>query len=126
LERHLHNNGTRVIKFFLHLSKEEQRRRFLQRIDRPEKNWKFSQADIEERAFWPQYMDAYEKCLSATSTHKSPWYIVPADDKHNTWLIVSEIILEVLQSLKMSYPVPSEARRRELLAIREQFLKCAE
>jgi PPK2 family polyphosphate:nucleotide phosphotransferase len=126
LERHLHDNGTRVIKFFLHLSKEEQRRRFLQRIDRPEKNWKVSQADIEERAFWPQYMDAYEKCLSATSTHESPWYIVPADDKHNTWLIVSEIILETLQSLKMSYPMPSEARRRELLAIREQFLKCAE
>jgi PPK2 family polyphosphate:nucleotide phosphotransferase len=125
-ERHLHDNGTRVIKFFLHLSKEEQRRRFLQRIDRPEKNWKFSQADIEERAFWPQYMDAYEKCLSATSTHESPWYIVPADDKHNTLLIVSEIILETLQSLKMSYPMPSEARRRELLAIREQLLKCAE
>jgi PPK2 family polyphosphate:nucleotide phosphotransferase len=126
LERHLHDNGTRVIKFFLHLSKEEQRRRFLQRIDRPEKNWKFSQADIEERAFWPQYMDAYEKCLSATSTHESPWYIVPADDKHNAWLIVSEIILETLQSLKMSYPMPSEAHRRELLAIREQLLKCAE
>jgi PPK2 family polyphosphate:nucleotide phosphotransferase len=126
LERHLHDNGTRVIKFFLHLSKEEQRRRFLQRIDRPEKNWKVSQADIEERAFWPQYMDAYEKSLSVTSTHESPWYIVPADDKHNTWLIVSEIILETLQSLKMSYPMPSEARRRELLAIREQFLKCAE
>ena len=126
LERHLHDNGTRVIKFFLHLSKEEQRRRFLQRIDRPEKNWKFSQADIEERAFWPQYMDAYEKCLSATSTHESPWYIVPADDKHNTWLIVSEIILETLQNLKMSYPMPSEARRRQLLAIREQLLKCAE
>jgi PPK2 family polyphosphate:nucleotide phosphotransferase len=125
-ERHLHDNGTRVIKFFLHLSKEEQRRRFLQRIDRPEKNWKFSQADIEERAFWPQYMDAYEKCLSATSTHESPWYIVPADDKHNTWLIVSEIILETLQSLKMSYPMPTEARQRELLAIREQLLKCAE
>jgi PPK2 family polyphosphate:nucleotide phosphotransferase len=126
LERHLHDNGTRVIKFFLHLSKEEQRRRFLQRIDRPEKNWKFSQADIEERAFWPQYMDAYEKCLSTTSTHESPWYIVPADDKHNTWLIVSEIILETLQSLKMSYPMPPEARRRELLGIREQLLKCAE
>jgi PPK2 family polyphosphate:nucleotide phosphotransferase len=126
LERHLHDNGTRVIKFFLHLSKEEQRRRFLQRIDRPEKNWKFSQADIEERAFWPQYMDAYEKCLSTTSTHESPWYIVPADDKHNTWLIVSEIILETLQSLKMSYPMPTEAHRRELLGIREQLLKCAE
>jgi len=126
LERHLHDNGTRVIKFFLHLSKEEQRRRFLQRIDRPEKNWKFSQADIEERAFWPQYMDAYEKCLSTTSTHESPWYIVPADDKHNTWLIVSEIILETLQNLKMSYPMPTEAHRRELLGIREQLLKCAE
>src|SRR5580704_12408674 len=83
LERHLHTNGTRIVKFFLHLSKEEQRRRFLARIDEPEKNWKFSMADIEEREFWKQYMKAYEACLSATSTNQSPWYVVPADDKLN-------------------------------------------
>jgi PPK2 family polyphosphate:nucleotide phosphotransferase len=123
LERHLHDNGTRVIKFFLHLSKEEQRQRFLQRIDEPEKNWKFSQADIEERAFWPQYMKAYEKCLSATSTRAAPWFIVPADDKDNARLIVSEIILETLAGLKMSYPKTTEERHQELLAIREQLVK---
>ena len=123
LERHLHENGTRIVKFFLHLSKDEQRRRFLQRIDDPEKNWKFSQADIEERAFWPQYMKAYEKCLEATSTRDAPWYIVPADDKHNARLIVSEIILQTLEALKMSFPKTSEERRRELLAIRDQMAK---
>ncbi len=123
MERHLHDNGTRVIKFFLHLSQEEQRQRFLQRIDEPEKNWKFSQADMEERAFWPQYMKAYEQCLSATSTHEAPWYVVPADDKDNARLIVSETILETLEGLKMSYPKVSEDRRRELLAIREQLAK---
>jgi PPK2 family polyphosphate:nucleotide phosphotransferase len=121
LERHLHDNGTRIVKFFLHLSKEEQRRRFLERIDDPAKNWKFSQADIEERAFWPQYMKAYEKCLSATSTGGAPWYVVPADDKPNARLIVSEIIVDTLEKLKMSYPVSSEERQRELLAIREQL-----
>jgi len=123
LERHLHDNGTRIVKFFLHLSKDEQRRRFLERIDDPEKNWKFSQADIEERAFWPAYMKAYEKCLGATSTHEAPWFIVPADDKENARLIVSEIILETLEGLKMSYPKTSDERRRELLAIREQLAK---
>jgi PPK2 family polyphosphate:nucleotide phosphotransferase len=121
LERHLHGNGTRIIKFFLHLSKDEQRKRFLQRIDEPEKNWKFSQADIEERAFWPAYMKAYAKCLGATSTSEAPWYIVPADDKQNARLIVSEIILETMQSLKMSYPETTDERRRELLAIRDQL-----
>jgi PPK2 family polyphosphate:nucleotide phosphotransferase len=123
LERHLDENGTRIIKFFLHLSKEEQRKRFLQRIDDPEKNWKFSPADIEERAFWPHYMKAYEKCLHATSTPAAPWYIVPADDKNNARLIVSEIILDTLEGLKMSYPKTSEERRRELLAIRQQLVK---
>jgi PPK2 family polyphosphate:nucleotide phosphotransferase len=121
LERHLHDNGTRIVKFFLHLSKEEQRQRFLQRIDEPEKNWKFSQADIEERAFWPDYMRAYEKCLSATSTDECPWYIVPADDKENARLIISDIILSTLEKLKMSYPETTDARRHELLAIREQL-----
>ncbi len=123
LERHLHDNGTRIVKFFLHLSKEEQRQRFLQRIDEPEKNWKFSQADVEERAFWPHYMRAYEKCLGATSTTEAPWFVVPADDKENARLIVSEIILETLESLKMSYPKTSEQRHHELLAIRAQLEK---
>jgi PPK2 family polyphosphate:nucleotide phosphotransferase len=123
LERHLHDNGTRIIKCFLHLSKEEQRLRFLQRIDHPEKNWKFSQADVEERAFWPQYMKAYEKCLGATSTSEAPWYVVPADDKNNARLIISEIILDTLEGLEMSYPETSKERRQELLAIREQLAK---
>ena len=100
LERHLHRNGTRIVKFFLHLSKEEQRKRFLQRIDEPEKNWKFSIADVEERKFWKQYMKAYEKCFSATSTRDAPWYVVPADDKENARLIVSRIILDTLEGLR--------------------------
>ncbi len=119
LERHLCENGTCIIKFFLHLSKEEQRKRFLERIDQADKNWKFSLADIEERKYWRQYMKAYEQCLSATSTREAPWYVVPADDKQNTWLIVSRIVRDALEGLKMSYPRPSAARRRELLAIRK-------
>jgi len=122
LERHLHNNGTRIVKFFLHLSKEEQRQRFLARIDEPEKNWKFSMADIEERQYWKQYMKAYEKCLGGTSTRLAPWYVVPADDKANARLIVSQIILDTLKSLNMRYPRTSEERRHELLAIREQLV----
>lgn len=123
LERHLHANGTRVVKFFLHLSKEEQRKRFLARIDEPEKNWKFSTADIEERKFWKNYMEAYEECLSATSTRDSPWYVVPADDKENARLIVSQIVLDAFDDLKMSYPETTEARRHELLAIRKELEK---
>ena len=119
LERHLHVNGTRIVKFFLHLSKEEQRKRFLARIDEPEKNWKFSAADVEERKFWKHYMEAYEECLSATSTKDSPWYVVPADDKENARLIVSQIVLDALDALKMSYPETTPARRRELLTIRK-------
>ena len=112
LERHLYENGTRIIKFFLHLSKDEQRKRFIGRIDDPEKNWKFSNADIEERKFWDDYMKAYEQCLGATSTTDGPWYIVPADDKKNARLIVSQIILDTINGLKMSYPKTSEERRR--------------
>jgi PPK2 family polyphosphate:nucleotide phosphotransferase len=123
LERHLQENGTRIIKFFLHLSKEEQRKRFLARIDEPEKNWKFSTADIAERAFWKQYMKAYEKCLSATSTRDSPWYVVPADDKENARLIVSRIVLDTFEGLKMNYPKTSAKRRRELLSIRKRLTK---
>jgi len=121
LERHLDANGTRIIKFFLHLSKDEQRKRFLARIDEPEKNWKFSLADIEERKFWKQYMKAYEKCLKATSTRDAPWYVVPADDKQNARLIVSRILLDALDGLKMSYPETDQARRDELLSIRAQL-----
>jgi PPK2 family polyphosphate:nucleotide phosphotransferase len=123
LERHLYDNGTRTIKFFLHLSKEEQRKRFLERIDDPEKNWKFSPADIAERAFWKKYMKAYEECLSATSTSCAPWYIVPADDKKNSRLIVSQIVVEALEELRMTYPKADAQRRRELLSIRKQLAR---
>jgi PPK2 family polyphosphate:nucleotide phosphotransferase len=123
LERHLHRNGTRVVKFFLHISKEEQRKRFLRRIDEPEKNWKFSMDDMRERKLWKPYMKAYEACLSATSTAASPWYIIPADDKPNARLILSKVILEELESLKMSSLQPGAERRRELQKIRKLLAK---
>ena len=107
LERHLHRNGTRTLKFFLHLSPEEQRRRFLERLDDPGKNWKFSAADLDERELWPQYMKAYREALEATSTEHAPWYVVPADDKRNARLIVSQVIVDALAGLKMSYPPPT-------------------
>jgi len=123
LEDHLYRNGTRILKFFLHLSKEEQRRRLLARIDDPHKNWKFSLDDVEERKYWKQYMEAYEACLAATSTRHAPWYVVPADDKPNARLIVSRIIVDALEGLDMSYPEPDAARRRELQAIRRRLAK---
>ena len=123
LEAHLHRNGTRIIKFFLHVSKEEQRKRFLARIDEPEKNWKFNRGDIEEREYWSDYMAAYEACLEGTSTRHSPWFIVPADDKQNTRLIISEIILHTLRKLKMKYPVLDEKRRNELRSLRKLLEK---
>jgi PPK2 family polyphosphate:nucleotide phosphotransferase len=123
LERHLHANGTHIVKFFLHLSKEERCKRFLARIDEPEKNWKFSLADIEERKFWKHYMKAYEECLSATSTAGSPWYVVPADDKENARLIVSQIVLDTFDGLEMSYPKSSAERERELKSIRMRLTK---
>jgi PPK2 family polyphosphate:nucleotide phosphotransferase len=123
LENHLYRNGTRIIKFFLHLSEEEQRKRFLERIDEPEKNWKFSLADIEERKCWKQYMQAYEECLSATSTRNAPWYAVPADDKENARLIVSQIILDGLKELRMAYPKSGAKRRQELQAIRKRLAR---
>lgn len=119
LETHLHRNGTRIVKFFLHLSREEQRRRLLKRIDDPGKNWKFSRSDLAERALWSEYMTAYEACLSATSTKQSPWYVVPADDKENARLIVSSIIHETLGRLRMSYPRLDAKRRSELRAVRK-------
>ncbi|MEO8332770.1 MAG: ADP-polyphosphate phosphotransferase, partial [Gallionella sp.] len=123
MENHLHRNGTRIIKFFLHLSEEEQRKRFLERIDEPDKNWKFSLSDIEERKFWKQYMQAYEECLSATSTRDAPWYVVPADDKENGRLIISEIVLDTFKSLKLAYPKASSEHQRELKLIRKQLVK---
>jgi PPK2 family polyphosphate:nucleotide phosphotransferase len=123
MENHLYRNGTKIIKFFLHLSKEEQRKRFLPRIDEPEKNWKFSIADVEERQFWDVYMQAYEACLSATSTKQAPWYIVPADDKKNARLIISNAILDIMQSLDMQFPQPAISRRQELQAIRKRLAK---
>lgn len=119
LEKHLQENGTKILKFFLHVSKEEQTERFLKRIDDPQKNWKFSADDIKERAFWKQYMKAYEDCLAATSTADSPWYIIPADDKKNTALIISKIIVESLKDFEMSYPKIDQNRRRELQKLKK-------
>jgi PPK2 family polyphosphate:nucleotide phosphotransferase len=123
LERHLYRNGTRTIKVFLHLSREEQRKRFLERIDEPDKNWKFGLADIHERKYWKHYMNAYEACLNGTSTQHAPWYVVPADDKENARLIVSQIVLDALNELKMTYPKPTAKRRRELKSIRKLLSK---
>ena len=121
LEEHLHHNGTQIIKVFLHLSKDEQRKRFLERIDESDKNWKFSLADIHERKYWKHYMKVYEACLNATSTHHAPWYIVPADDKDDARLIVSQIVLDSLNELKMAYPKTTAKRRRELKSIRKRL-----
>jgi PPK2 family polyphosphate:nucleotide phosphotransferase len=123
LEAHLHRNGTRIVKFFLHLSKEEQRLRFLARIDEPDKNWKFSRRDVEERQLWKDYMKAYEECLSATSTRECPWYVVPADDKKNARLIISQILLDTLRQLKLEYPKLTGEQQRELRAMRKLLAK---
>jgi PPK2 family polyphosphate:nucleotide phosphotransferase len=125
LEKHLHRNGTRIVKFFLHLSKEEQRRRFLARLEDPDKNWKFSLADIQERGRWDDYRKAYESCLAATSTETAPWYAVPADDKENARLIVSQAILDALDEMKLSYPKPDKEHRKELAAIRKSLEEAA-
>ena len=123
LEKHLHRNGTRVIKFFLHLSKEEQRRRFLKRVDDPARNWKFSQFDLVERGFWKEYQGAYEKCLATTSTKHAPWFVVPADDKLNARLIISQIVSDALKEMKMDYPKPDAKRLQELKNLRKQLAK---
>jgi PPK2 family polyphosphate:nucleotide phosphotransferase len=123
LEHHLSGNGTRIVKIFLHLSKEEQRRRFLARIDDPDKNWKFNEGDLAERRRWNDYMHAYQEAIGATSTKECPWYIVPADDKLNARLIVSHILLDTLQRLDLHYPDVGPERRRELQAIRRRLSK---
>jgi PPK2 family polyphosphate:nucleotide phosphotransferase len=123
LEEHLHRNGTHIVKIFLHLSKNEQRKRFLERLDEPDKNWKFSLSDIHERKYWKHYTKAYEECLHATSTRHAPWYVVPADDKENARLIVSGIVLDRLKDLKMAYPKITGKRSRELKSIAKQLAK---
>ncbi|HWK62945.1 MAG TPA: ADP-polyphosphate phosphotransferase [Eoetvoesiella sp.] len=114
LESHLARNGTRIVKFFLHVSEEEQRKRLLERVEVPEKNWKFNLGDLDERRLWPDYMAAYEKCLNATSTAEAPWYVIPADDKNTMRLIVSEIIINTLKDLRLAYPAMDETRLRQL------------
>lgn len=114
-ENYLSNNGTHIVKFFLNVSREEQKERFLARIDTPDKNWKFSSADVKERALWDDYMKAYEEMISATSTEKSPWYIIPADKKWFTRAAVSNIIIEKMKQIKSSYPQISEDHRASLM-----------
>ncbi|MET0293306.1 MAG: polyphosphate kinase 2 family protein [Steroidobacteraceae bacterium] len=120
-EKHLHRNGTKVVKFFLNVSLEEQRQRFLARIDDPTKNWKFSLGDVEERKFWPDYQSAYEDAIAATSTADSPWYVVPADDKPNARLIVARIIADTIEALAPQFPVSPDAQRAELRRARSQL-----
>jgi PPK2 family polyphosphate:nucleotide phosphotransferase len=123
LEKHLYRNGTRVIKFFLHISKEEQRKRFLRRVEDPARNWKFSKFDLVERGFWKEYQAAYEECLSATSTEHAPWFVVPADDKLNARLIISQVVAETLKDLKMEYPQADQARLKELQGLKRLLAK---
>jgi PPK2 family polyphosphate:nucleotide phosphotransferase len=120
-EAHLARNGTTVVKFFLHLSKEEQRKRFLDRIDEPEKNWKFALADVEERAHWDAYQAAYASCLAETSTKASPWYVVPADHKKSARLIISEIILDTIRGMKLEFPSVTRERQLVLQVIRTKL-----
>lgn len=120
-EQHLAENGTLIMKFFLNLSKAEQKARFLERIDRPEKNWKFSDGDIKERGYWDDYMEAYQEAIRETATKDAPWYVVPADNKKNMRLIVSQLILDRLEDMKMTYPDLPEEQRAVLAACRQQL-----
>ena len=122
-ERYLTRNGIAVLKFFLHVSKEEQRRRFLARIEEPEKNWKFAPADVEERARWNDYMRAYDEAVRRTSTSDAPWYVVPADQKWFSRLLVSQVIVERLEDMKLAFPRLDRKRRAELQRIRRQLLR---
>ena len=121
-ERYLHRNGTAVVKFFLHVSKEEQQKRFLERLDDPDKNWKFSVNDARERSFWDDYMEAYEETIRETASEKSPWYVVPADNKWFTRVIVAAAVIDALAAMKLQYPKVSEAKRQELAATRKELL----
>jgi len=120
-ERHLAKNDTCILKFFLHLSKEEQRKRFLKRLDEPDKTWKIHMADVEERGFWKDYMKAYEEAISATSTKDAPWYLVPADDKKNARLIVAQVLVDTLNTMDMKPQPTDDKRRTELQTIRDRL-----
>ena len=120
-ERHLTRNGTRILKFFLHLSKDEQRKRFLDRIDDPKKNWKISPSDLEERRYWHAYRVAYADAIAATSTKEAPWYVIPADDKLNARLLVSQALVDLLNGMKLDYPKVDAKRRAELKAMRAEL-----
>ena len=121
-ERYLHRNGTVVRKFFLHVSKDEQQRRFLERLDNPEKNWKFSANDAKERGFWKDYMGAYEETIRETATEDSPWYVVPADNKWFTRVIVAAAVIDALAELKLAYPKVGPAKKKELAAAKVALL----
>ncbi len=122
LEKYACRNGIAVRKFFLHVSKAEQKRRFLSRLDEPEKNWKFSAADVQERQLWDEYMEAYEETIRHTATEHAPWYVVPADHKWFTRLVVAEAVIETLESLDLRYPVISDSTRKELAAARKKLM----
>jgi PPK2 family polyphosphate:nucleotide phosphotransferase len=121
-ERHMSRSGTVIRKFFLHLSKKGQKQRFLARLDHPEKNWKFSAADIRERKCWDDYQDAYENMIRNTASEEAPWYVVPADNKWFTRLVVSTVLVDTLESLKLSYPKVDPATRKELEAAKRELL----
>jgi PPK2 family polyphosphate:nucleotide phosphotransferase len=122
-ERHLARNGTMILKFFLNISKEEQKRRFLERLERPEKHWKFSTSDLAERAYWDNYMEAYEDAISATSTEWAPWFIVPADHKWATRAVVADILTHNIQSLDLKYPEVSKEQLQALAQAKKQLEK---
>jgi polyphosphate kinase 2 (PPK2 family) len=122
-ERHLARNGTRIVKFFLNISKEEQRKRFLERLEVPEKNWKFAMGDVLECGFWNDYMRAYEDAISATSTELAPWYAVPADHKWFTRLIVAQVVVDTLEKLGLEYPKVDAERKKELAQARKALEK---
>ena len=122
LERYLTRNGIAILKFFLHVSKKEQKRRFLERLDQPDKNWKFSTADVGEREHWDHYQDAYEDVIRNTAAAHAPWYVVPADNKWFTRLIVAAAIVEALKSLKLAYPKVNGEQKAQLAAARKQLL----
>jgi len=122
-EKHLHRNGTVIIKFFMHVSKEEQKERFLKRIDDPSKNWKFSETDVIERGYWNDYMKAYEKAIQETATPENPWYVIPADKKWFTRIAISSIILETIKELNLKYPTLQKAERDKLQEIKKKLEK---
>ena len=122
-ERYLARQGIVVLKFFLHISRKEQKRRFLERLDNPDKNWKFSSADVTERGYWRDYMAAYEDAIRATASREAPWYVVPADNKWFTRIVVAAAVVEAFWKLELAYPRVSDAKKKELAAARQAFME---